>query len=505
MAENLNIDIRAFDRTKNAFNSVARGLGVIKNKIGSVQGALAALGGGAALVGMAKSIDDIAKQSSRLNITVGELQSLQFAASQTGTGAEELKKGFERFNKAMSEASTGMGTGMRAFDALGVKVTNADGTLRSADDVLNEVADGLSNTTAPADRLRIAMDLFGRSGAGMVNMLQGGSAQLKATRAEFEKLTLTLTDEQASATEEANDQFDRLGRTFLSIGHQITATLMPMLANLATFFSQVMLRSIAYSIDAFRNFVNVFIDGYNFLAEKLPFLEKIQNATFGTGMANNLRTIADNYNQVGQAVGGTGDAIENTTEGFKRQESALQKAIQSFKDYADAAKEVEANMAKAAMNGVKRLEDSLLDVISGAKSAKEAFKDMARSIISDLIRIMIQRSITGPLANALGGFFSPTGAKAIGGPVQRGAPYLVGERGPEMFLPAASGAIVPTKDLAAAGAGVTINQTINVSTGVQQTVRAEISSMLPQIAEMSKSAVMDARRRGGSFAGAFGA
>ena len=57
--------------------------------------------------------------------------------------------------------------------------------------------------------------------------------------------------------------------------------------------------------------------------------------------------------------------------------------------------------------------------------------------------------------------------------------------------------------MGSSGGGVTINQTIQVSTGVQQTVRNEIQSLMPQIASASKQAVLDARRRGGSFAAAF--
>ena len=51
--------------------------------------------------------------------------------------------------------------------------------------------------------------------------------------------------------------------------------------------------------------------------------------------------------------------------------------------------------------------------------------------------------------------------------------------------------------------GVVVNQTINVSTGVQQTVRAEVMGLMPQIAAASKGAVLDAKRRGGAYAGAF--
>ena len=48
-------------------------------------------------------------------------------------------------------------------------------------------------------------------------------------------------------------------------------------------------------------------------------------------------------------------------------------------------------------------------------------------------------------------------------------------------------------------APVVVHQTINVTTGVQQTVRAEIANLLPQISEAAKSAVQDSRLRGGTF------
>ena len=54
------------------------------------------------------------------------------------------------------------------------------------------------------------------------------------------------------------------------------------------------------------------------------------------------------------------------------------------------------------------------------------------------------------------------------------------------------------------GGGVTVNQTINLTTGVSQTVRAEVLNMLPQIADAAKGAVIDAKRRGGSYAAALG-
>ena len=81
--------------------------------------------------------------------------------------------------------------------------------------------------------------------------------------------------------------------------------------------------------------------------------------------------------------------------------------------------------------------------------------------------------------------------------MQAGKPYMVGERGMEMFVPNQSGSIIPNN--AMGGGGTVVNQVINVTTGVQQTVRAEIMTLMPQIANAAKSAVADANLRGGSY------
>ena len=84
----------------------------------------------------------------------------------------------------------------------------------------------------------------------------------------------------------------------------------------------------------------------------------------------------------------------------------------------------------------------------------------------------------------------------MGGPVTNGKSYIVGENGPELFTPQSNGTIIPN----GVSAGITVNQVINVTTGVSQTVRAEIMSLMPQIAGAAKAAVADAKLRGGSYA-----
>jgi hypothetical protein len=91
---------------------------------------------------------------------------------------------------------------------------------------------------------------------------------------------------------------------------------------------------------------------------------------------------------------------------------------------------------------------------------------------------------------------------ADGGVATGGKPYLVGEKGAELFVPSSTGRVVPNNQLG--GGGVTVVQNINVTTGIQQTVRAEIANMLPAITEAAKAAVADSRMRGGGYSAGFG-
>jgi len=176
-----------------------------------------------------------------------------------------------------------------------------------------------------------------------------------------------------------------------------------------------------------------------------------------------------------------------------------------LKDFADSMPTLNQAMENVVVGGMTALEDSLVGLVNGTMSAKDAFKSMANSIINDLIRMYIQQSITAPLAQMFGLQAAapsvPLSPRAIGGSVQAGKPYMVGERGVEMFVPNQSGSIIPSNQLGGGG-GTTIVQNINVTTGVQQTVRAEIMTLMPQIANAAKSAVADAKLRGGSYAAA---
>ena len=101
--------------------------------------------------------------------------------------------------------------------------------------------------------------------------------------------------------------------------------------------------------------------------------------------------------------------------------------------------------------------------VVGAKD----FQSILEGIAQDITRLFIRKTVTEPIAGALGDIFKGFdlgaifgGGKAVGGPVSSGRAYLVGERGPELFVPPASGNIVPNNQLGG-GRAVVINMNVS--------------------------------------------
>ena len=130
---------------------------------------------------------------------------------------------------------------------------------------------------------------------------------------------------------------------------------------------------------------------------------------------------------------------------------ALNDFLENATDNANKAKEVFDTFTKG-------VEDAFVNF---AKTGKLSFKDLLDSMVEMLLRSQIQKLMASLLQTETGGkigsFFSKFfGGKAQGGPVQGGTPYMVGEKGPELFVPNSSGQITPNNKL---GGGGTVNNT----------------------------------------------
>jgi len=191
------------------------------------------------------------------------------------------------------------------------------------------------------------------------------------------------------------------------------------------------------------------------------------------------------------------ETIDAAAEAWSKAAVAMEQANAPLRAFARDAANVNKALQEAAVSGLRGFEDGLIDVINGTKSAKEAFADMAKSIINDLTRIAIRAAITGPIAGAFG---LAIPGRMAGGPVSGGSPYWVGESGPELFVPSAAGQIIPNNMAMKGGSAptVTVISHNSFSTGVTPTDMAAISQMVDQKDAQNRQAVIGDIRRGNS-------
>jgi hypothetical protein len=140
--------------------------------------------------------------------------------------------------------------------------------------------------------------------------------------------------------------------------------------------------------------------------------------------------------------------------------NGMSESVSAFKDSLGA---TDAAISNLAINTTKKLEDTIVD---GLKNGKLAFKDFADYAIEQIIRIALQEAILKPFTGGVESFFQGIfGKKALGGSVNAGKPYMVGESGRELFIPNQGGQIVSNQDLKQMGtpqSAPTVN--FNIST-----------------------------------------
>jgi hypothetical protein len=539
--QNLNFTITAKDLTRGTFRKLNQSLGLVRKALFNFKVGLTAVAGAAGIGLLVKSslqsIDTLGKTAQKLGVTSQALQKLRYASNLAGVETRTVDMAVQRFTRRLSEAANGTGEAKDALKELGLNAKEL--AKQPLDKQMLKLADAFDNVQSSGDKVRLAFKLFDSEGVAFVNTLQGGSEALQQMFQEAEGLGFILSSGAVKGVEETNDAMMKLGVMLGGVRDQIVAGLAP---------------AFRLIVDLIRNKLVDAIKGENGMGKiedfaktlainVIDFVEDIAESL--QGFADRTRTVVNFMIAAARAMGGITlnktlvdlkdvgklvilnrgffqdlrDAVNGTEKATNLFNREMENGTGTGKTYrkqlmdlADSAKDLQKNMESAAVRGIKSLEDALVDVTMGTASAKDAFKSMARSIISDLIRIQIQQSITAPLASAMGGgggtgiaasvgkFFG--GFFANGGRPPRNKVSVVGEKGAELFVPdGVSGTVVPS----GAGGGVTVHQTINLSAGVSQTVRAEVMGMLPQIQEASKAAVLEARRRGGSFASAFGA
>lgn len=204
-------------------------------------------GGTVAVVGLFASIiksnidmeDALSKSAQQIGTTTEFLSTFGYAAELAGVEQESLNTSLLKFNRNLADTADGTGEAKEAFKALGISVKDSEGNLISTEAAMNKIADGFAKLPDGAKKTQIAMDLFGRSGAAMIPLLNSGSASIEELRQQARDLGLEIDSSRARMAEYINDSITVLQKKFEGVGIALTDELMPTLVVLADYLVDV--------------------------------------------------------------------------------------------------------------------------------------------------------------------------------------------------------------------------------------------------------------------------
>lgn len=598
---NAQIDITAKNKTQKAFDSVNRNLSSLRKsasktiantaKIGAAFAAAGA-GAAAAMVKMRmQAIDSLAKTADKLGVTTEALAGFRHAAELSGVSTQQFDKALQNMGVQIANAAKGTGLAKRALDDLNLNAIAL--TKLPLDQQMLEVAKAMESVESHSERTRIAYELFGARGVGVLNMMKNGAEAMDAMAKEAETLGIALNRVDAAQIEAANDNVTRAKGVFEGFANQITVALSPAISELAANFYQtaldtqeagsvgdrvakLMVRGFGFVADGvlglkllikgiqlvFARLSEGLLRGFSQIGKAADAVIEQYNKiarffgrpTLAANVSRNFEMMADSFKTVGDDIqaeitNALNEPLPSTrvNEWF---DNVQMKARETAEVVAANAPAVVAAQAaenlpaptvendpvtqarlegeealtqfkkKSAMEQTQIVLGGLDQQLSGiAKHNKAAFRlqqgvQIAQAVMNTYTGAtkalasfpppinfaMAAAVVASGLAQVAqirsqsfeGGGFTGMGARAGG---------LDGKGGFPAILHPNESVIDHTKG---GGERVIVQQTINVTTGIQQTVRAEIANMLPVITDAAKAAVADSRMRGGGYSRAMG-
>ena len=529
-------------RLGNSMQGVAGRVKNLRLAMGGLNKTFATFGliiSGGAFVGLVKgaidSADSFGKLSDQTGIAANTLQAYVNAGKLAGVSQETIDKGLRRLAQSMREADQGVATYKDSFDALGISVRTVDGQFKTNQKVLGEVADKFATMENGATKAAIAMEIFGRSGASLINLLNGGAASL--TEFNYE-----VSENFAQNAEFFNDQIAVLAIRFDGFRKQLTDALLPALNTIVGVFSELFsaendfsgffkaieigIRGISIGIFATVKLVDEMIRIIGQLAKRVQgFVDNVVKRipkwmirllggageglkniglnikdTVTSGMQNIFgedftkgfsERFTESFNKIQQLFSGETNApatyFQNIDKAAADAGETIEKSFgatmkEKLNSFSESIKTVSESMADVVIKGIKGMEDALVDfVMTGTLS----FRNLANSIIRDMVRISIQQAITKPFTGFLENIFGGGSAKgnvfnqqglveayAKGGVVDRPTYFamggsgkfgVMGEKGYEAILPLSRGSNGKLGVQASGGGSTNVVVTVDAS------------------------------------------
>lgn len=204
------------------------------DKVGSIAGKLGGVLAGAFSIGAvtaaARSFLDTAGAltdlSQKTGISTTELQKLKFAAEQNGGTLEDVTRGVTKMGKALVEGDASTVAAMKRLGLSFADVRNMDPASAFA-----TIGDAIAKIPNPLERSKLAMDLFGKSGADLLPIMTGN---LSDTMKAAERLGIVLDEQTVAAGDNLGDTLTALQSVGGAVIGKMLAPMLPAFQMVAT-------------------------------------------------------------------------------------------------------------------------------------------------------------------------------------------------------------------------------------------------------------------------------
>ena len=215
------------------------------NAMGSLDASSLALAGGfaavaaaivkaeKALISMTKeaasNADDLLTLASVTGTTTDSVQELNYMADLTDVSFDRIKDSLKETTNKMQEAATGTGDAYEAYKQLHVEITNADGSLRSAQAVFLDTIDALGDMKNQTERDALAMDLMSESAQELNPLIDLGGEKMRAYAQEAHDMGYVLDKDALKSLQAVDDAYSRLQKTQEGVKNQLAVEFAPYL------------------------------------------------------------------------------------------------------------------------------------------------------------------------------------------------------------------------------------------------------------------------------------
>lgn len=238
-------------------NSMDDALEKVEDEAGKADGKLSAIGStlakgfaagiaavtaavGAGVTALAKSTESAAQYADEINtlskvtgMSTESLQAYKYAAELVDVSMETLTGSMARNVKSMSNAANGSKKYVKAYEDIGVAVTNADGSLRDSETVFWEAVDALGKIQNETERDAIAMQLFGKSARDLNPLIEAGSGEIAKLTDEAKNMGAVMSQDSLDKLNEFDDSMQRLKGGAAAAKNALGTVLLPVLQELA--------------------------------------------------------------------------------------------------------------------------------------------------------------------------------------------------------------------------------------------------------------------------------